>query len=263
MYNEMELTTALSNAIDNQFQGFELHYQPQLCSNTNGLKGLEALVRWTLPELGSVRPDIFIPLAERKGLIGAIGNWVLDTACLTSRIIRETTEHDINMSVNVSGVQLNDPGFLGMLCQTADRHQVDYQQLIIEVTETSFMEQNSHANEVLKSVREAGFGISIDDFGTGYASLDYIQRFNPSELKVDRIFVDKILDDEHCLSVVRLTLSLAKNLSARVVAEGVETQAQADRLKELGAPILQGYLLGKPTSFFNLQKTHLKPKQNH
>jgi len=263
MYNEMELTTALSHAIDNQFQGFELHYQPQLCANTNRIKGLEALVRWTLPDLGSVRPDIFIPLAEREGLIGALGNWVLDTACLTHRIIRETTELDIHMSVNVSGVQLNDPRFLSIVCQTADRHQVDYRQLIIEVTETSFMEQNSHANEVLKSVREAGLGISIDDFGTGYASLDYIQRFNPSELKIDRIFVDNILDDDHCLNVVRFTLSLAKNLSARVVAEGVETQAQADRLKELGAPILQGYLLARPTSFFNLQKTHLKPKQNH
>lgn len=263
MLNEMELSQALKQSIDNDFDGFELHYQPQFCAQTSNIKGLEALIRWNLPDIGFIGPDIFIPLAERKGMIEVIGTWVIDSACKTLRLIHDTTDLDLHMSINVSGIQLHNPNFLSILCESVDRYQINYQDLIIEVTETAFMEHDSRANETLADVRDAGFGVSIDDFGTGHASLEYIQRFNPSELKIDREFIDKFLEDPHCLMIVKFTLSLVRNMKIRAVAEGIETQAQADHLKTLGTPILQGYLLGKPESLANLQKTHLKPKQEN
>jgi len=242
----MELDASLHRANENGFSNFELYYQPQYASDTGELKGTEALIRWKHPIRGFVRPDIFIPIAETNGLISPMGDWILEQACLGLKQINQTTQKTLSMSINISGVQLQSPDFVQKLCATVDRHLLERSQLIVEVTETAFTEDRSQANHSLQLIREAGFGVSIDDFGTGYASLDYILRFKPSEIKVDRVFIDKMLIDEHCLNIVKFTLGLAVSLHMEVVAEGVETAEQLQRLQELGAPIVQGYLLGKP-----------------
>ena len=242
----MELEGALRQAIKHDFQGMELFYQPQISSNTGVIKGFEALIRWNSEPFGFVPPDQFIPLAESSGLIEVIGHWVIESACRDLAMINAQRTCALTLSINISGVQLQQTNFVDELIDCVNRHGCERKDLIIEVTETAFMAGDSAANLVLESVREAGFGISIDDFGTGYASLDYIQRFKPTEIKIDRIFIDKMLSDPHCMNIVRFTMNLADSMNLEVVAEGIETQEQLDKLKELGSVIGQGFLLGRP-----------------
>ena len=245
----MEMESALRRAIESNFQGFELYYQPQFYGKNRVIKGYEALIRWNSLELGFVSPDQFIMLAESCGLIEPIGRWVMARACETLAQFNASSQHPLSMSINVSGMQLQDRKFVDQLVRCANEHDVAREQLIVEVTETAFMGSDSGANEVLEAVRGVGFGVSIDDFGTGYAGLDYIQRFKPTEIKIDRTFVDKMLTDPHCMNIVKFTSHLAQSMELELVAEGVETQEQLDALNDLGEIIAQGYLLGRPLPF--------------
>lgn len=250
----MEIENALRYSVEHNFAGFDLFYQPQYSADTLEIKGFEALIRWQMGDKGPISPDIFIPLAEGNGLIEPIGDWVLGQACRTLKELNAEQSQPLSMSVNVSGVQLQTPGYLKRLRAMVDEIGISRENIIVEVTETAFMATDTNANEVLSAIRAAGFGVSIDDFGTGYASLDYIQRFRPTEIKVDRVFVQKMLTDEHCLNIVKFTLNLAESMKLEVVAEGVETQEQLDALKSMGKVIAQGYLLERPLPLDQLRE---------
>jgi|GEM_PF-1415769 len=250
----LEIENALRHSVEHDFDGFELFYQPQYWADSLTIKGFEALLRWRMGDKRPVPPDLFIPLAESNGLIEPIGEWVLKQACQTLKEFSSEYAQRLTMSVNVSGIQLQKSGFLDRLRSLVDAQEVGYEQLIIEVTETAFVANEAQANEVLADIRAAGFGVSIDDFGTGYASLDYIQRFRPTEIKVDQLFVQKMLTDEHCLNIVKFTLNLAESMKLEVVAEGVETQEQLDALKTMGKVIAQGYLLERPLPLDQLRE---------
>lgn len=251
----MEIENALRNSVDNYFSGFELYYQPQFDGRTGKIKGLEALLRWHMKDRGPIGPDLFIPLAEANGLIEPIGSWVIKQACLTLSKLIHDFQIELTMSVNISGIQLQESRFIERLKQACNDSLIPRQLLIVEVTETAFMANQTEANQMLSDIRAAGFGVSIDDFGTGYASLDYIQRFKPTEIKIDRVFIQKMLTDDHCLNIVRFTLNLAESMNLEVVAEGVETQEQLDALNNMGKVIAQGYLLERPLPESQLLET--------
>jgi diguanylate cyclase (GGDEF)-like protein/PAS domain S-box-containing protein len=221
-----------------------LHYQPIVEMATSRIHGFEALVRWLHPERGLVPPGQFVPLAEETGLISAIGSWVLDQACRTSRHWNEryANGRPLAVSVNLSGRQFADPDLAGEIERTITRHDLDPRGLKLEITESVLMEHSSRNTDQLDRLRGLGLELMIDDFGTGYSSLSSLHRFPIETLKIDRTFVNRMEFEEENSEIVRTILTLGRNLDMSVVAEGVETQAQLELLRGLGCDMGQGFL---------------------
>jgi len=222
-----------------------LFYQPKVDLKQGTTIGAEALARWTHPEHGFVPPDEFIEVAEETGLIGPLTDWVVETA------LKQITQWNkqgvvLCLSINLSAKSLHDESLPDMLSNAVKAHQVPHWQLVLEITESAIMVDADRAMAVLERLNDLGFSLSIDDFGTGYSSLGYLSRMPVQELKIDRTFVMDMLDDRNNAVIVRSTIDLAHNLGLKVVAEGIETEAQAAELKALGCDVGQGYLIGKP-----------------
>jgi diguanylate cyclase (GGDEF)-like protein len=229
-----------------------LHYQPKLCSQTGELAGVEALLRWRHGERGMVSPGEFIPVAERFGLIGELGTWVLGEACRQVRVWLDAGL-EIPVAVNVSVHQLRQTDLEARVRDALLRHRVPPNLLTLEITESVAMENIDASLKVFDMLAAIGVHLSIDDFGTGYSSLSYLRRLPARQLKVDRSFV-RDLDDgtEGSVAIVEAVVRLAHALKLHVVAEGVETQSQALRLRELGCDELQGFLFAKPMAELDL-----------
>lgn len=233
------LETALSGAIArNEMQVF---LQPQFYTENLKLSGCEALLRWNYRDRW-VQPSEFIEIAEASGLILDIGDWVIAEAC---RILQRWPGREIPVSVNVSGWQLADADFVPRVLDIVKRHRIDPKYLVFEITETILMQNLDDSFERLSRLRGEGFKISIDDFGTGYSSLSYLTRLPIDELKIDRSFVS---GSQHSSIVLSTIVAMGRALNIHVVAEGVESEAQRKELADCGCDLLQGYLLGKPTS---------------
>ncbi len=226
---------------------FELHYQPQFAASGGRLVGFEALLRWHHPEQGMVSPARFIPVAEQSGLILPLGEWVLDEACRQLRQWREETGRtDIRMSVNLSAQQLSSPTLIAYVTEVLGRHGLPPSGLELEITESMLMEDVEASIATLGALRDMGVSLSIDDFGTGYSSLSYLKLLPIHHLKLDRSFVKDVEQDASNAAICISTIHLAHNLGLQVIAEGVETQAQRDFLRDNGCDMLQGYLLARP-----------------
>jgi diguanylate cyclase (GGDEF)-like protein len=223
-----------------------LHYQPKLEIGSGRVVGAEALMRWTHPEHGLVPPDRFIPIAEEAGLINSLGEWALGEASRQSRAWEDAGIHDIRISVNVSSRQFRPGRLLETIGAALAESGVGGQALAIELTESVIMENPQETAEMLWALKEMGLSVSIDDFGTGYSSLAYLKRFPIDELKIDRSFVQGIPEDADDAAIVTAIIAMAHSLGQRVVAEGVETQAQLEFLNTLGCDEYQGYLCSKP-----------------
>jgi len=238
----LKLEADLRRAIDRE--ELCLHYQPIIEMATGDIRGFEALVRWIHPERGLVSPGMFVPLAEETGLISAIGAWVLDEACKTSRHWNEryARERPISVSVNLSGKQFADPDLAGEIEQTIARRGLDPRGLKLEITESVLMENSARNMEQLARLRGLGLELMIDDFGTGYSSLSSLHRFPIETLKIDRTFVNRMEFEEENSEIVRTIMTLGRNLDMSIVAEGIETQAQHDLLRDLGCDMGQGFL---------------------
>jgi diguanylate cyclase (GGDEF)-like protein len=223
-----------------------LYFQPKLCCKTSELAGVEALLRWKHPTRGMVSPAEFIPVAERFGLIGDLGTWVLDEACRQVRVWLEAGL-EIPVAVNVSVHQLRQTDLEARVRDALVRHQVPPQLLMLEITESVAMENIDASLKVFDMLAAIGVELSIDDFGTGYSSLSYLRRLPARQLKIDRSFV-RDLDDgtEGSVAIVEAVVKLAHALKLHVVAEGVETESQALCLRDLGCDELQGFLFAKP-----------------
>ena len=222
-------------------------YQPQVALGDRRIVAVEALIRWRHPVRGQVPPDSFIPLAENSGLIGELTAFVLDTALSTLAGWR-TDGHRLRMSVNLSARQLSD---LALPCQVAhalSRHGVPADALVLEVTETGILSDPARVDVVIADLRALGVAIAVDDYGTGQASLSYLKRLDIDELKVDKSFVSDMGRDRHDFIIVRSTISLARDLGLRVVAEGIQEEDTALSLHDLGCEVGQGYHLGRPTT---------------
>ncbi|WP_417617888.1 putative bifunctional diguanylate cyclase/phosphodiesterase [Oceanisphaera sp.] len=244
------LVRDLRQAIDNN--ELALFYQP-IVNARQQIEGVEALLRWFHPELGMVPPDKFIPLAEKTALILPIGDWVLKTACSQLAAWHEDPrQQDWTLSVNISGRQLNQAGFVdtikSVLAQTGARAEL----LKLELTESVLQDNMESTAAKMKALRPLGIRFALDDFGTGYSSLSYLKRLPLDQLKIDKSFVDDIFEDPGDAAIARTIIALANSLELGVVAEGVETYEQMEWLQENGCRLFQGYLFSRPVSIDQL-----------
>ncbi|SDB58181.1 diguanylate cyclase/phosphodiesterase [Pseudomonas sp. NFACC23-1] len=225
---------------------FTLVYQPQISYRDLRVVGTEALIRWHHPEHGLVPPDLFIPLAEQNGTIIAIGEWVLDQACRQLRDWHDQGFLDLRMAVNLSTVQLHHAELPRVVNNLLQMYRLPPRSLELEVTETGLMEDITTAAQHLLSLRRSGALIAIDDFGTGYSSLSYLKSLPLDKIKIDKSFVQDLLDDEDDATIVRAIIQLGKSLGMQVIAEGVETVEQEAYIIAEGCHEGQGYYYSKP-----------------
>jgi diguanylate cyclase (GGDEF)-like protein/PAS domain S-box-containing protein len=223
-----------------------LYYQPQIDTRHGKMTGVEALVRWRHPELGLVSPQTFIGLAEESGLIVSIGEWVLRTACQQCRAWQEQGFSAINVAVNLSSLQFQQPNLVDTIAQILSTTGLDPAHLELEVTESTAMKDLEFTRILLEKLSQMGISISLDDFGTGYSSLGYLKRFPLNGLKIDRTFICDLPDDRQDLAITTAIIALGRGLKLNVVAEGVETEAQYQILRSLGCETMQGYLFNQP-----------------
>jgi diguanylate cyclase (GGDEF)-like protein len=238
---------------------FILYYQPQVDLVSGRLVGAEALLRWDHPEMGMISPDQFIPLAEETGLILPIGEWVLETACTQNRQWQQVGYPAMNVSVNISGRQFRQPGFIDMLENVLGKTGLSPEWLELEITESIVMESVHDMISTLAEIREKGIGLSIDDFGTGYSSLSYLKRFPVSKLKIDRSFVRDVVSGRDDMEIATAVIALARSMKLDVVAEGVENREQLSFLLERGCSHGQGFLFGPPCPPEDFDSYFLEP----
>ena len=219
--------------------GLELHYQPKLSARTGELAGTEALLRWRHPTLGSVPPDLFIPLAERSGDIRALTRWVLARAIADQGRFRDAG-HAVRTAINISAPLLAEPGF----AEEALSHVAGHTHLIgFEITETAMMADPEGSLARLRTIADAGVRLAVDDYGSGFSSLAYLQRLPVQELKIDRLFIGRLSTNARDPLLVRSTIDLAHALEMEVTAEGVETAPALALLQVMGCDLVQGYFL--------------------
>ena len=225
----------------------ELYYQPKVDAHSGKVTAAEALLRWKHPTKGMIGPSTFIPVAERFGLIGTLGNWVIEDACRQSRAWRDKGLR-MRVAINLSAFQMRQDDLVERITTALARHRIDPSLLTCEITESVAMEDTRATQTTFKRLGEAGVHLSIDDFGTGYSSLAYLRKLPAEELKIDRSFVMDIETSADARAVVDAVIHLAHALGLKVVAEGVETERQRDVLIQMGCDELQGFLFAKPMS---------------
>jgi diguanylate cyclase (GGDEF)-like protein len=234
----------LRQALDSN-EGLSLHYQPKIDGRSGELVGVEALLRWQHPARGMVSPAVFVPVAERFGLIGALGQWVIQEACRQVRLWLDEGLR-IHVAINLSVYQLRQRDLVERVQETLLRHGVPAEWVCFEVTESAAMEDAQASLRLFERLAQIGVALSIDDFGTGYSSLSHLRKLPARQLKIDRSFVQDVDQEEDARAIVRAVIHLAHALGMRVVAEGVETAAQQTILLHMGCDELQGYLYAKP-----------------
>ncbi|MEH1781784.1 MAG: EAL domain-containing protein [Nostoc sp.] len=249
---QFQLETDLRRAIleitySNKQQEFCLHYQPIVHLFTNQLIGFEALIRWNHPERGMIPPIQFILIAEAKGLIDELGWWILQEACNQLRSWQQQFPQysDLIVNVNISALQLNQIDFSQQLAEILHHYDLSGEYLKLEVTESYLLEMTEDKNNILQSLKSLQIKLCIDDFGTGYSCLSRLHQFPIDTLKVDRSFISQI-DADGQNAVIKAIIALADSLDINIVAEGIETSVQLEKLKELNCKLGQGYLFSKP-----------------
>jgi EAL domain-containing protein (putative c-di-GMP-specific phosphodiesterase class I) len=242
----LELKAELQMALERN--ELSLRYQPIVELENGRIKGFEALVRWEHPTRGHMLPEEFIPLAEKTGLIVPIGQWVLQEACRQAALwqARNPGEPPLTMGVNLSTVQLQRPGLVDDVARTLRAARVDPRSLILEITESVFMDDAGVIVEKLKTLKELGVQIAIDDFGTGYSSLSYLARLPIDILKIAKPFVDGIETGSEDAALAEAIVRMSEALGLTTLAEGIESPGQRDHLRNLGCELGQGYFFARP-----------------
>lgn len=245
---EMDARIQMRRLLERDLQGaiardeFELYYQPQVSLTTNKVTGFEALLRWHHPDYGFVSPADFIPLAEETGMIVAIGEWVVRTACFEA----EDWPIEISVAVNLSPMQFRRGDIVGTVQTALAASGLRPDRLELEITESVFLGATTETMKVLQEFRAMGISVALDDFGTGYSSLSYLRSFPFNKLKIDQSFVRDLMTCKESMSIVRAVIGLGRSLGIMTIAEGVETHVQLDELREKGCTEVQGYLFSRP-----------------
>lgn len=240
-----------------------LHYQPKVDARSREIVGLEALVRWPHPERGMVPPLEFIPLAEESGLVEALGDWVLRTACGQVRAWRDAGFEAPAVAVNLSAREFQQANLVEKIDRALREAGLGADAIEIEITESVLMGQNTRVLQTLGALKDRGLLIAVDDFGTGYSSLAYLRRFPIDCLKIDRAFVRDVSANPDDGAIVGAILALARGLKLKTVAEGVETEEQADFLGGRGCDVLQGFLFGRPVAAADVAPLLAARKDDH
>ena len=242
--HDMQLESGLHKAAEN-FK-FELHYQPKADLRSGEICGLEALLRWDHPERGRINPVDFIPLLEENGLIVPVGTWVLHTACAQARAWLDMGIKPCEVAVNLSAVQFHRQDLCEVVRRILEETGLEAKFLELEITESIIMKDVERAVQTLRDLKSLGVKLAVDDFGTGHSSLSYLKRFAVDVLKIDRSFINDITTDADDAMITRTIIDLAHNLRMRVIAEGVETEAQLSFLLHNNCDEMQGYYYSKP-----------------
>jgi diguanylate cyclase (GGDEF)-like protein/PAS domain S-box-containing protein len=243
-FEHLLMENSLRQALDKG--EFEIHYQAQVELEQNRIIGLEALVRWQHPEHGLISPTRFIPLAEENGLIVPLGEWVLEQACLQARLWQNLGFPPIRMAVNLSPRQFQPHSLIKAVRRALDRSGLDPQWLELEITEGMIMRNSEEAIQIMSELKKMGVQLAIDDFGTGYSSLYNLKRFPIHNLKIDRTFIEGLPKDGDDAAIAEVIIAMAKKLGLKVIAEGVENNAQLAFLREQGCDLVQGFMFSKP-----------------
>ncbi len=230
-------------------------YQPQIAGANGLIRGVEALLRWSHPDLGNVPPAQFVPLLEQEGEIQRVGLWVIEKSCRQMMEWKKCSKLPIRLAVNLSLSQLRNPEFTDQITGVLEQSGMPPTCLEVELTESVAMEDVELTQRVLGHLKEMGIRISIDDFGTGYSSLSYLQYLNVDALKIDHSFIRRCLENRSDELIVRSIVALAHSINLEVVAEGVETDAQRGFLSELGVELLQGFLFSRPVGALEIMDT--------
>jgi predicted signal transduction protein with EAL and GGDEF domain len=243
-FERLVLETQLRRALERD--ELVLYYQPQVRLDSGAVVGVEALVRWQHPELGLISPAEFIPLAEETGLILQIGRWVLSTACAQLRAWQEQGFPDLRVAVNLSGRQFQQADLVRTIADVLELSRLEPSDLELELTESSIMQDAEATVAKCEALDRLGIRLSVDDFGTGYSSLAYLKRFPIKALKIDQSFIQDITTDPNDAAIAQAIVALAETLKLRVIAEGVETEAQLALLRRYHCDEMQGYLFSRP-----------------
>lgn len=227
---ELDLRAALEN------DGLSLYYQPIISCESGALVGVEALLRWHHPRHGTLQPIDFIPIAENSGLLPSLGEWVLDRAMSDAKRWPE-----LEVAVNLSPVQIRHVDLESTLRRLTQKHGIDTGRFVFEITEDALLESTGQINAILEVIRGMGFKTALDDFGTGYSSLSYLCNFSFDIIKIDRTFLGNISKVDSSKTIVQSVIALGRALGMDIIAEGIETEAEARMMIEFGCTMLQGY----------------------
>ncbi|MFT4725530.1 MAG: diguanylate cyclase (GGDEF)-like protein [Granulosicoccus sp.] len=239
---EQDLKIAL---LENQF---EVYYQPKINIHTKQCTGAEALVRWNHPENGFISPEDFVSVTEETGMIIELGEWILRSACFKMRDLQNMGYTGLTVAVNISAVQFTDGNLLPMVTKALKDTLINPGMLELEITESAVMHDPAEVIRSLHQLSQHGLKLAIDDFGTGYSSLAYLKKFPVNTLKIDKAFITDVSSDNDDVAIVEAVLGLGKHFNMKVVAEGIEDEAQLEFLKSQGCDIAQGYFISKPLS---------------
>jgi diguanylate cyclase (GGDEF)-like protein len=251
-HERVRLLNGLRHAL--QGDGLFVVFQPQILIASRRLIGLEALVRWRAEDGRVIPPDRFIPVAEQSGLIREIGFYVLREACALLAALHGRGRREVRMAVNVSAIQFRNPGFIGELQQIIAASEIDPHFLELEITESIAMEDAAYVREALDALHGMGIQLAVDDFGTGYSCLAQLKQLGFDRLKIDKAFVRELSEQEADASIAGVVIQLGQKLGKQVIAEGVETEAQAAILASMGCLEAQGYLYAKPMPIADLYR---------
>lgn len=247
----------LRHALHGALASDEIHtaYQPIVELDSGTVYGFEALARWSHPSLGAVSPAEFVPLAELTADIIPIGEWMLEAAARQAAEWRDEIDPDLRVTVNVAPLQLEQPNFADIFAATLARHGLPGNTVGVEITEGGLLETGVIQQRNLCRIKGLGTWIVLDDFGTGYSALSYLRRFPIDVIKIDRSFVETLVEDRTAAALVQAILTMARGLDMQVVAEGIETDEQADLLRRMGCRYGQGYLFGRPVAAVDVPST--------
>ena len=227
-------------------QNFTLYFQPQFHTADRILRGVEALIRWKDETGKSIKPDVFIPIAEKNGTIVPIGTWVMEESARIYAEWKKKYHYAMILSLNISAIQYKQPDFVDKVMKILGKYDISPEEIELEITETILIDNFKEVTEKLVTLRNIGVKISLDDFGTGYSSLSYLKGLPIDTLKVDKSFIDTVITDENTRIITESIIYMVKKLGFETIAEGVETQEQFDYLSAIDCDNIQGYYLGRP-----------------
>jgi diguanylate cyclase (GGDEF)-like protein len=243
-FDPLSLISDMRSAIDkNQFH---LTYQPKILLSDNSVVGAEALLRWNHPIHGLISPEIFIPIAEKSGLIIEIGNWVIEQSCIACNNWKRAGFPHISVAINISTIQFNDKNIVERIKENITNTKVNPENIEFEITESLLLHDTSDFRDTLDQIKKLGIKVSIDDFGTGYSNLEYLKTIDVDILKIDRSFVQNLKNEKHNKNIIKAIVEISNSLNIKVIAEGIETEESVNSLKAIGCQIGQGYFWAKP-----------------